>query len=94
MGESNKEGSVHQVRDKKKGKGKIPTKPDKPCYRCGKKGHEPQQCRFRKAMCYNCQKEGHIKEASRSKGKKATPNSPNKRQSLRKKTMMMLTGYD
>jgi len=40
MGASNKEDGVHQLRDKMKWKGKTPTKPDKPCYRCGK-GHEP-----------------------------------------------------
>ena len=41
----------------------------KPCYRCGRSGHQPNQCKFRTATCYSCQKVGHL--ASICKGKKA-----------------------
>ena len=40
----------------------------KPCYRCGKSGHQPTHCKFRTATCYSCQKIGHL--ASVCKGKK------------------------
>ena len=29
-------------------------------YRCGRKGHSQQQCRFKEAICDNCGKKGHI----------------------------------
>ena len=38
-----------------------------PCYRCGRKGHQPQNCRFREAQCHNCSKTGHIAVACRNK---------------------------
>ena len=38
-----------------------------PCYRCGRKGHQPQNCRFREAQCHNCGKTGHIAVACRNK---------------------------
>ncbi len=48
MGANSKTSGVNQVQDKKKRKWKTKTPPkaDKPCYRCGKRGHEPQHCRF------------------------------------------------
>ena len=39
----------------------------KPCYRCGKQGHEPHSCGFREAICHNCQKKGHLARVCRSK---------------------------
>ena len=39
----------------------------KPCYRCGKEGHEPHSCGFKEAICYNCQKRGHLARVCRSK---------------------------
>jgi len=39
----------------------------KPCYRCGKEGHEPHSCGFREAICHNCQKKGHLARVCRSK---------------------------
>ena len=40
----------------------------KPCYRCGRPGHQSAQCRFRNVTCYSCQKVGHL--ASVCKGRK------------------------
>ena len=37
------------------------------CYRCGRKGHKPQSCRFREAQCRNCGKTGHIAAACRNR---------------------------
>jgi hypothetical protein len=33
---------------------------DKPCFRCGKPGHSPAECRFKTSKCNYCAKEGHI----------------------------------
>ena len=38
----------------------------KPCYRCGKKNHLPQQCHFKEAVCHKCNKKGHISKACKS----------------------------
>ena len=39
---------------------------DKPCYRCGKKNHLPQQCHFKEAVCHKCNKKGHISKVCES----------------------------
>ena len=36
------------------------------CYRCGKGGHKPSQCKFLKEKCLACGKQGHIKRMCRS----------------------------
>ena len=41
----------------------------RPCFRCGKSGHSPADCRFRDADCHNCGKKGHIAPACMSKSK-------------------------
>ena len=40
---------------------------EKPCYRCGKRGHGPNSCGFREAKCFNCGKIGHVASVCRSK---------------------------
>ena len=37
------------------------------CYCCGRKGHQPQSCRFREAQCHNCRKTGHIAAVCRNR---------------------------
>ena len=37
------------------------------CYHCGRKGHQPQSCRFREAQCHNCGKTGHIAAVCRKR---------------------------
>ena len=34
----------------------------KPCYRCGRLGHSPANCRFKTAKCHNCHKVGHLQK--------------------------------
>ena len=36
-----------------------------PCYRCGGRNHQPQECRFREVQCRNCGRRGHIARACR-----------------------------
>ena len=37
-----------------------------PCYRCERKGHSPNDCRFKTATCNYCGKIGHIRPVYRS----------------------------
>ena len=38
-------------------------KEEKPCFRCKKLGHKPENCRFKNATCYKCEEKGHISPA-------------------------------
>ena len=40
------------------------------CYRCGRNGHNSDQCRFREANCHTCGKVGHIAPVCMSGQKK------------------------
>ena len=53
------------------------------CYRCGKEGHDPQECYFKDQYCRNCGKKGHVKRVCR--GKPFKQNSPAKPHSSKKK---------
>ena len=44
---------------------------EKPCYRCGKTNHAPQQCHFKDAVCHKCNKKGHISKVCKSVDKSA-----------------------
>nr|MCH9717641.1 DDE-type integrase/transposase/recombinase [Gammaproteobacteria bacterium] len=44
----------------------VTTSHNSPCYRCGRKGHPQQECKFKTANCHNCGKVGHIKPVCRS----------------------------
>ena len=50
-------------------------KSTKSCYRCGRKSHRQEDCRFWDANCHNCGKRGHIATVCRSP-KKARPQRP------------------
>ncbi|XP_071843672.1 uncharacterized protein [Apostichopus japonicus] len=39
----------------------------KPCYRCGRKNHTPNDCYFKEKVCNACNKTGHIAKICRSK---------------------------
>ena len=44
------------------------TKSDsKPCHRCRRAGHKPQDCPFRDSECFNCKKKGHLSAVCKSK---------------------------
>ena len=44
---------------------KVTTRPK--CFRCGRSGHQPQQCKYKTFKCHNCQKVGHLASVCRSK---------------------------
>ena len=46
------------------------------CYRCGKSGHHPSNCKFKNAECYSCQKVGHLASVCQSKKPTSKPERP------------------
>ena len=48
--------SVHQLK----------SEVENPCYRCGRKGHQQNDCKFKTATCHHCGKVGHIKHVCHS----------------------------
>ena len=62
-----KEPVIHKVKDRiHQGAGK------KTCYRCGRNGHLPSECRFKDAQCHVCGKRGHIAPVCRSAPQRRT----------------------
>ena len=45
----------------------IPHKREKPCYRCGKQDHTPNDCKYRDFVCRNCSKKGHLAKVCRGR---------------------------
>jgi predicted aspartyl protease len=41
----------------------------KKCFRCGRDGHSPDECRFKEVTCHNCRRRGHIAVVCCSKNK-------------------------
>ena len=52
------------------------------CYRCGRQGHLPQNCRFKEALCHCCGKMGHIAMACRNKLRQQNPRLTHKQVQL------------
>ena len=46
-------------------KGQSSHKNKKPCYRCVKHDHHPNDCKYREFVCHNCSKKGHLARVCR-----------------------------
>ena len=55
---------IHKVTVESSGKSETP------CYRCGKSGHKPVNCRFKETTCHYCGKVGHLKYVCYARKKK------------------------
>ena len=62
---TNNTGAVHAVR-----RTPQPVKIEKECYRCLRKSHRPEDCKFKQSICHYCGKKGHIQPACRQKTNK------------------------
>ena len=40
---------------------------EKPCHRCGRRGHKEWECRFKDFICNHCKKKGHLARVCRSR---------------------------
>ena len=47
----------------------------KPCYRCGGRNHDAEECYYKDKDCFNCDKKGHTKKMCRSTKKKERKSS-------------------
>ena len=59
------------------------------CYRCGKKGHTSDNCRFKDATCHSCGKAGHIAPVCRSKPTRTPSNKPQPHQKCKGRVKVM-----
>lgn len=57
---------------------------DKPCYRCGKVGHQPVDCWCKEMECRNCGKKGHIKRACKNKKTQTSKQAGHKKKNHQK----------
>ena len=60
----------------------------KTCYRCGKAGHLPSECRFKDAHCHACGKKGHIASVCRAVPQKRSSSTQRQKPNHRKSTKM------
>ena len=40
---------------------------EKPCHRCGRRGHKDWECHFKDFICNHCKKKGHLARVCRSR---------------------------
>ena len=59
---------VHVVKDRV-----LREKERKTCFRCGRSGHFPKDCKFKDACCHACGKKGHIAPVCKSVSQKKIP---------------------
>ena len=58
----------------KKFTSRVPRSADrKTCYRCGRTGHTPTECKFKDADCHSCGKKGHIAPVCKSSSQRKAP---------------------
>lgn len=55
------------------------SKSEKACYRCGKVGHQPEDCWCKDINCRNCGKRGHIERACKNKKTQLNKNTEPKK---------------
>ena len=68
------DGAVHKISQQRRAPPRSQER--KPCRHCGRKNHQPSQCRFADATCHHCNKKGHIAPICRSKKDSQKPSKP------------------
>ena len=64
------------------------------CYRCGRKGHNKNDCRFKEALCHNCNRKGHIKAVCKSGPKSSSASGPKSSSASNKKSDKKVKAVD
>ena len=72
LGDTQEALQTHKVDVKKVGDGKLARCS---CFRCGRGGHQPSECRFKAVTCFKCQKTGHMARVCKNKITKAASRS-------------------